>query len=280
MKDSLPQLLADSSDTLQLSADNIWVTEHMSAVSYPKEQTQEKFQIENDSFWFKQRNQCLLEVFKNYPPAGLCVDVGGGNGFVAQAIQNAGIETALLEPNEIGIKNARLRGIQNLICATWQDAQFRPETLPAVGLFDVLEHIEDDLTFLHSIHQTLTAQGRLYLTVPTFPFLWSAVDVFDGHFRRYTQQSLSQVLQQAGFRIEYFTYFFQYLVPPILLLRALPTKLGILKSKDINNTSSDDKVHPAFHLIFDLIARREQKRIQKNKSLTFGSSCLCVVQKV
>ena len=41
---------------------------------------------------------------------------------------------------------------------------FKKEKLPAVGLFDIIEHIEDDLKFIESIYNCMNRKGRLYLT--------------------------------------------------------------------------------------------------------------------
>jgi len=268
------------SDALKLSADHIWQTEQVQSVSYPKTQTNEKFRIEDDSFWFNHRNACILQAITHHPPSGLLIDVGGGNGFVTRGIQQAGYETALLEPNLQGIKNARKRGISNLICSTWQDAKFKQNTLPAIGLFDVLEHIEDDLGFLKNMHQALQENGRLYLTVPAHQFLWSAVDEFDGHYRRYSPKTLSLILQSAGFSVRFITYFFGFLMPPIFLLRTLPSRLKFMKPDNIENTSQDDKVPPLFNALFGWFGQKELETIKNGKSLSLGSSCLCVADKL
>ncbi len=43
----------------------------------------------------------------------------------------------------------------------------------AIGLFDVLEHIENEAGFLKQLREVLKTGGRLYLTVPAFRWLWS-----------------------------------------------------------------------------------------------------------
>ena len=42
----------------------------------------------------------------------------------------------------------RAKGVSVVINSTLQDAGFAPECVPAIGLFDVLEHIEDDTAAL------------------------------------------------------------------------------------------------------------------------------------
>ena len=64
--------------------------------------------------------------------------------------------------------------------------------------------------------------GRIYLTDSTYKTLWSVVDVFDGHFRRYTKEGIQNKLQRTGFQVEYITYFFTFLIIPIFFLDHFP----------------------------------------------------------
>jgi len=50
--------------------------------------------------------------------------------------------------------------------------------------------------------------------------LWSNEDVHAGHYRRYTK-SMSNILKEAGFRIEFSSYIFSILPFPIFLLRSI-----------------------------------------------------------
>lgn len=121
-------------------------------ISYPKEGNASCFEIEEDSFWFQHRNHCIVDVVKTYFPKGLFFDIGGGNGFVAKELQDNGIQTCLVEPGIAGCLNAKARGLTNVICSTLENAQFKTDSIAAVGLFDVLEHIEKDVKFLCKIN--------------------------------------------------------------------------------------------------------------------------------
>ena len=68
-------------------------------------------------------------------------DIGGGNGFVSLGVQGAGIETVLVEPGPEGAQNAKNRGLQHVVCASFQNAAFESGKIPAIGVFDVVEHI-------------------------------------------------------------------------------------------------------------------------------------------
>ena len=61
------------------------------AISYPEEGNEACFQIEDQSFWFRHRNNCIQELVRKFPPNGKgpIFDVGGGNGFVAKGMMRS-----------------------------------------------------------------------------------------------------------------------------------------------------------------------------------------------
>jgi SAM-dependent methyltransferase len=153
-----------------------------------------------------------------------------------------------------------------------EDAGFDAESLPSIGLFDVLEHIEDDSGFLHSIYRLLIPGGRFYLTVPAYRFLWSDADEYAGHRRRYTLKALTAILQQAGFSIEYSTYMFWPLIFPILLYRGFPYKAAIRKKGRIE-IYRGELIHPVkwVNRWLDRILGLEIHSIKRGKKIPFGA---------
>lgn len=223
--------LNKTTDNLVL-IDNIWYSKSKSMISYPDDGNKIFSQIEENSFWFQHRNNCILEVVKNFLPNGIFYDIGGGNGFVAKTLENIGIDTVLIEPGKNGAINAKKRGLKNIICSTFENIGFHSKTLHAIGLFDVLEHIKNDERFLKLIYGYLKQNGKLYITVPSFNFLWSNEDNKAGHFKRYTTKGLIKMLNKIGFNVEYATYFFSILPIPIFFIRSLIAKLTFSKHLD------------------------------------------------
>ncbi len=247
---------------------------------YPEDGNASCYQLEDNSYWFRHRNECIVAMIQRFPPKGAILDVGGGNGYVTRGILMAGYAAALLEPGKVGAANAKhVRGIPEVINATFEDADFPPESLSAVGLFDVLEHIRDDTNFLKAIWNTLKPDGLIYVTVPAHQYLWSESDVYAEHFRRYNQQ-MASVLVDRYFDLLYFTYFFGALIIPILLLRTLPFKLQPGKQKSPISNSSEHGISGGPIVSFlSILLRKELSSIQMGKHLRSGSSCLWVLQK-
>jgi len=266
------------SDALSLGNDGIWYAKKIEEISYPAQGNDNCYAVESGSYWFHHRNQCIVAMVNAFPPAdnGIICDIGGGNGFVALGLSQAGYDVILLEPGQSGASNAKQRGLQHVICASSETAQINPGSLAAVGLFDVIEHIEDDKGFLQSICTLLGNEGRLYTTVPAYQFLWSGHDTAAGHYRRYSLAQICTLLESAGFEVEFASYFFRPLPLPILLFRALPFKLGFRTTTPESTKTHRD--HASSNTALSRFLRRhlrpEISLISRGKSMGFGGSCI------
>lgn len=251
-------------------------------MSYPKDGNQSCYQIEDKSFWFQHRNNIIAESVKKYNKENVFFDVGGGNGFVSKRLQDDGLDAYLIEPGVDGSKNAKNRGVNNVICSTIQDIGIDKKSVYSIGLFDVLEHIKEDTQFLNDINTYLKNDGYLYITVPAYGLLWSQEDIDAGHFRRYTIPSITKILSESGFRIEYSTYIFSILVIPIFLFRVLLKKL--MKKKDeniIDKVKKDHKVkNTVLQKFLETVFTFELFLVRRNFKIPFGGSCFIISKKV
>ena len=261
---------------IESNENGIWLSKNHNRVSYPPQGSVEIFEVENDSLWFNHRNRLIVEAMRKYPPGGVVLDVGGGNGFVSLAIKNAGIDVALLEPWYNGALNARKRGVPCVICSSLEEAGFIPHSIPAIGIFDVLEHMENDQEILKLIKTFLLPHGRLYITVPAFEFLWSREDIRYEHYRRYTLKLLTSRLASTGFDIEFKTYIFALLPIPVFLFRTIPTKFGFDVNTISHHVQPDNFLSQMLKKTFDM----ELKSIKTNRNIPFGSSCLVVAKSI
>jgi SAM-dependent methyltransferase len=267
---SLPEIAPG----LILDKAGYWLTSEEAEVSYPTFGHNFCMGIEDESFWFRHRNRAITAAVRLLPPAaGPIFDVGAGNGYVAAALEAAGFPTIAIEPGRDGAENAVRRGIRQVVCGSLPSCAFLPNQAGAIGLFDVIEHIEADREFLQSLRQYLRDGGRLYITAPAHRWLWSGNDVRAGHVRRYTLAALRRVLLEAGYRTEYATYIFWSAPLPILLFRTLRS------TRDDSGRRSQAH-HRAGGAVFRRVAEAslafESRRIARGASIPFGSSCLVV----
>ena len=262
--------------------DGLYFAKEVAEISYPEKGNEDCFILEDNSFWFKHRNDCIIEAVQKYAGKRVFFDIGGGNGFVSRGLAESGIETVLVEPGISGCLNARKRGLQNIVCSTLQNASFKIGSIPAIGLFDVVEHIEDDRDFLTSIRTFLMDDGLVFMTVPAYQSLWSDEDDDAGHFRRYSLTEIENRLIQTGFKIEYSTYIFSILPLPVFLLRSLPSRLGLYKNVD--DMSARKAEHEGKTGVVDKVLKRiwslELNKIRVGGKIPAGGSCFIVARKV
>jgi len=70
-----------------------------------------------------------------------------------------------------------------------------------VVILNVVEHLEDDRAAMDSLNARLKTGGNLVLMVPAMQFLYGTLDRSFGHYRRYTKDSISNVITSAGFKL-------------------------------------------------------------------------------
>jgi SAM-dependent methyltransferase len=239
------------------------------------------FRFEDESFWFAHRNACIVAALVDRGIEGPLLDVGGGNGAVSQALEACGIATVLLEPGPDGAKNARRRGLRNVVCATLEDARFDAASFGAVGLFDVVEHLADDEAIFHEVHRVLRPGGVLCATVPAYRWLWSAEDDLAGHHRRYTLARLQAVLARCSFDVCFQTYLFAPLALPVLMLRTLPYRMLSRARTDAAIERGATRQHLPSRIArraIDALLAPEVARIRGRRTMPFGTSCLVVAR--
>jgi SAM-dependent methyltransferase len=147
---------------------------------------------------------------------------------------------------------------------------FENETFDLVALFDVLEHVEEDQRALTALAGKLAPEGRILVTVPAFPWLWSSHDERHHHYRRYTRKSLATVAGSAGLQVEHSFYFNSALFPAAVAARAVKSVIG---SDAADDTLPVKPVNTALRTIF-----ASERHLIGRFAVPFGLS-LCAVLK-
>ena len=180
-------------------------------------------------FWFDHRFEAVLDLLRQGGVSSLW-DIGAGTGSMAVRLSQAGLDIVAVEPLKAGAEASARHGVTSF-CGTLQDLQLPDGALPAIGLFDVLEHLEDPSPLLNEAHRVLQPDGLLVVTVPALKWLWGDEDDIAGHYRRYRKPALEKAGRTASFRPVASQYLFTSLVPVAAVLRALPYRLGRRKSE-------------------------------------------------
>jgi ubiquinone/menaquinone biosynthesis C-methylase UbiE len=100
----------------------------------------------------------------------------------------------------------------------------------------VLEHIENDQRAMSELNRVCKPGGIIGITVPALKMLWSYHDELNGHYRRYTRNSLQALSEKfPGQKILQLQYFNSLLFLPVLATR----KLSNLSSTQKRSGQSD-----------------------------------------
>jgi SAM-dependent methyltransferase len=175
-------------------------------------------------FWFRQRLRLVQWAMRTYfSDARRALDVGCGTGFVLGGLRHSFPALSLVGCDRrietIVAAREAVAGVEFFVADT-TSLPFASE-FDVVTVLDVLEHIDDDADALCALRAVLKPGGGLIITVPQHPRLWSDIDDFSCHRRRYTRADLTAKVRQAGFTVVRSTSFFSVTLPLLIASRAL-----------------------------------------------------------
>lgn len=151
------------------------------------------------------------------------------------------------------------------------DIGFADERFDLIAMLDVLEHIDDDVGSLRTLGKRLAPDGRLLLTVPAVPWLWSDHDVLHHHKRRYTKALLHKQLHQADLEVVSIGYFNSLLFPLALAQRLVSR---VLRTGGADHDAPAEPLNTILGAIFALEAK-----LLGRISFPIGLSLYAVVRK-
>lgn len=142
-------------------------------------------------------------------------ELGSGSGVYAEEIieEASGIESyTASEVSSLSVEKLKNKfDGQHLVSVIDLNLPYSPNTLHSSFIsWNVLEHIEDDVSALSLANQICENDSFVFAVVPAFPLLMSAFDSKIGHYRRYTRKSLSKKATQAGLvnvQVQYLNFF-------------------------------------------------------------------------
>jgi SAM-dependent methyltransferase len=144
---------------------------------------------------------------------GHVIEYGAGVGTVSERLLPLAARLTLVEPSPplIPKLRARFAGDPKVdVSSDMLEAHVSPipsDTVDAVVMINVLEHIEDDRAALSNLVRILKPGGHLLIFVPALQGLMSRIDVMHGHFRRYHKPDLLTKTRNAGAEVLSIRYF-------------------------------------------------------------------------
>lgn len=234
--------------------------------------------MEDRNFWFRSRNRLILWAVEKYCSGFQSfLEIGCGTGYVmsglARAYSDASLHGSEIFVEGLGFAANRLPSV-DLMQMDARKIPFRSE-FDVIGAFDVLEHIEEDETVLAQVHEALKPDGMLLLSVPQHEWLWSAVDDFSCHARRYVASDLHRKIKAAGFEIVRSTSFVTVLLPAMAVSRLLRKNESI---EDVDVTT-ELKINPVLNSVFYQLLSAELAVIKTGIDFPVGGSRLVIASK-
>lgn len=176
---------------------------------------------DREHWWFRGRLEIVTTALRGALGGRRTrlLDLGCGAGNVLAALGEFG-EAVGMEAHPALIAEARARGL-DVRPGALPDADVVPPGWPEVVLLlDVIEHVDDDVAALAAARRLVAHDGLLVVTVPAYPWLWSAHDVALGHRRRYTAAGLRTAVERAGFVVRHLSHFNTLLLSVVIAVRA------------------------------------------------------------
>jgi SAM-dependent methyltransferase len=138
-----------------------------------------------------------------------CLEFGYGSGDMLLLFASLGLDVVGFDISELAFENARLRienhpALKGKIQLVGDKTGAYGRRYDFIMAFEVLEHIEDDLSCIRGWWNILNEEGKLLISVPAHQRKWGENDISAGHYRRYERSQMSELLQSGGFRIKHF----------------------------------------------------------------------------
>lgn len=234
----------------------------------------EMAETESKHWWFSGRRSILYKTLEsmNLPANSRILEVGCGTGGNLEMLAKFGEVSALemdATAREIATeKTNNSYDIRAGYCPS--DMSFNDEQFDLICIFDVLEHIEEDIETLTYLKKLLNKNGRILITVPAYQWLYGPHDEFLHHKRRYSAKELLKKCATAGFQASRISHFNTFLFPLAFIVR--------LKDKLLDKQVATGAAVPPYLInkLFTVIFGSE-RFLLKYFNLPFGVSLLCVL---
>lgn len=182
---------------------------------------QELVQLEDNYWWHVAKRQLVTRLLRKHcPPPGRLVEGGIGSGRNLVEFSQMGYDVTGFDLMPESVQHVKNRGIEDVrvhdLGESWPVDQ---ESLTAVVLLDVLEHVPDPVQVLTHVHKALKPGGAVIVTVPAHPWLYSRWDEQLGHFRRYTVAEFRRHARESSFRVQWLNYWNSFTMPAAVAVR-------------------------------------------------------------
>jgi SAM-dependent methyltransferase len=184
---------------------------------------QQMAELDDRHWWYRARREIIAELIRRDvqpPPNAEILEIGCGTGHNLAMLSSFGRVAGLELDDEARALSEKRLGRKVMSSPLPELAEVADHHYDLIGAFDVIEHIDDDEAAIASIANKLKRTGKFVMTVPAHQWMWSAHDVVNHHKRRYSRQSLRQLINRSPLKLQRIGYFNSLLFPLAVAERA------------------------------------------------------------
>lgn len=163
--------------------------------------------IAEENYWFR-RHEVVYRHLLHRCRSRTVLEAGAGEGYGADMIADIATRVIGLDYDDSAVAHIRARYPRvDMRHGNLADLPLDAESVDVVVNFQVIEHLWDQALFLRECHRVLTPGGELLISTPnriTFsPGRDTPLNPF--HTRELNAAELTELLEEAGFRVELMT---------------------------------------------------------------------------
>lgn len=232
---------------------------------------------EDRMWWFAALHANVLMLCRCFAPAvgsGAVLDAGCGTGGLLARLATAcpGAASVGLDLDPGACASAAAKTGRPLCAGSVQALPFADAAFAIVLSADVLCHAGvDERAALVQFRRVLRDDGFLIVNLPAYRWMMSRHDVAVRNVRRYTRRGVARLLDAAGFRLLFASYWNMLLFPMMVLTR---------KVLPAGDSGSDVRLYPApVDVLCRAATRLETALLRARLRLPFGGSVIAVAAK-
>ena len=227
--------------------------------------------INLDHWYYQSKFNIFKRELKHVPQQQSLIDVGAGSAIFSHLfLKNTTFNQATAF--DINYKNNKIISVYNDKKLAYAK-EMTGFSADLILMMDILEHIEDDATFLKNIVNQANKGTIFFISVPAFQSIFSLHDDYLKHYRRYNKSQLNRLVLDANLQPVSIFYGFYTLFLPVVIGRIL--KNIIYKSRD-GAPKSDMNASPNLTINSFLKCCHKHEPFIKNP--LFGLTCFCVAK--
>lgn len=160
----------------------------------------------------------LLDKAVAIRPVQRILEIGCGSGNNFNLLAKYGRVIAC-DSSPVQVRRATSRKIAEVFLTQDCFTHEFSEPFQLTCLFDVLEHVDDDVGLVRRLNGFVEPGHFVLVSVPACPSLYGSHDRLLQHFRRYKLSGLENLMSSQGFRVIHSTHFVTLLFPLVALSR-------------------------------------------------------------